>query len=93
MNLQLSSEKTQNRRKPPLARQVIPNDEPNPIFKQVTDPALESYKIDMADASVYYIPDLIDDNTSHQWYTELANLSTWYRPTLKVYGKSVLQSR
>ena len=36
---------------------------------------------------------LIDEKTSNHWYTDLANLSTWYRPTLKVYGKSVLQSR
>jgi alkylated DNA repair dioxygenase AlkB len=85
--------KDSEQKKPPRARQAIPNDEPNPILKQVADPALESYKVDMPDASVYYIPDLIDENISHQWYTELANLSTWYRPTLKVYGKSVLQSR
>src|SRR6266516_4575090 len=68
------------------ARQVIPNDEPNPIFEQVTDPTLESYKMDMSDACVYYIPNLIDEGISHQWYSELSNLSTWYRPTLKVYG-------
>jgi alkylated DNA repair dioxygenase AlkB len=85
--------KDAEQKRPPRARQVIPNDEPNPIFKQVTDPTLESCKMDMPDASVYYIPDIVDDNTSHQWYTELANLSTWYRPTLTVYGKSVLQSR
>lgn len=85
--------KDAEQKRTPRARQVIANDEPNPIFKQVTDPTLESYEMDMPDASVYYIPDLIDDKISHQWYAGLADLSTWYRPTLKVYGKSVLQSR
>src|SRR5262245_13749259 len=88
----LRKDAEQNRR-PPRARQVVPNDEPNSIFKQIADPTLESYKMNMPDASVYYITNLIDNNISHQWYTELASLSTWYRPTLKVYGKSVLQSR
>lgn len=80
-------------KKSPRAAKAIPNDEENPIFKQVTDPALDRYNVAMLDASIYYVPDLIDEETSKQWYTELANLSTWYRPTLKVYGKSVLQSR
>jgi alkylated DNA repair dioxygenase AlkB len=80
-------------RKPPRARQVIPDDEQNPIFKQVTDPTLNIFHVDMPDASVYYIPELIEEHSSNQLYTDLVNLSTWYRPTLKVYGKSVLQSR
>lgn len=74
-------------------RKVIPDDEKNPIFKQITDSTLDSYNVVMPNASIYYIPDLIDREISNQWYTDLANLSTWYRPTLKVYGKSVLQSR
>jgi len=79
--------------KPNRARKIIPEDEQNPIFKQVTDPKLDEFKISMPDADVYYIPELIDIDTSNQWFTDLADLSTWYRPTLKVYGKSVLQSR
>lgn len=55
--------------------------------------ALEEYKIAMRDASVLYIPDSIDRETSMQWYNELSRLSTWYQPTLKVYGKSIIQSR
>ena len=47
----------------------------------------------MQDAEVYYFPDLIDPETSREWYADLAKLPTWYRPTLNVYAKSVLQSR
>ena len=75
------------------ARNTIPKDERNAIFKQVTDPQLDEFKISIQDAELYYLPDLIDLETSKQWYTDLASLSTWYRPTLKVYGKSVVQSR
>ena len=79
--------------KPKRARKTIPEDEQNSIFKQVTDPKLDAFTISMPDAEVYYIPQLIDIDTANRWYTDLANLSTWYRPTLKVYGKSVRQSR
>jgi alkylated DNA repair dioxygenase AlkB len=75
------------------ARKTLPNDDSNPIFKQVNDPSLDGYRIAMPDANVLYIPDLIELDISQQWYSELSKLSTWYRPTLKVYGKSVLQSR
>lgn len=74
-------------------RKTVPNDDSNPIFKQVNHPSLDVYRINMPDADVLYIPDLIDLGVSQQWYSELSELSTWYRPTLKVYGKSVLQSR
>ena len=83
--------KTDN--KPKRARRAIPEDERNPIFKQVCDPKLDVFKISMPDANAYYFPGLIDIDTSNRWYTDLANLSTWYRPVLKVFGKSVLQSR
>ena len=79
--------------KPKRPRKTIPEDEHNPAFKQVTDLQLDPFKVSMQDAEVYYLPDVIDLETAKQWYTDLANLSTWYRPTLKVYGKSVLQSR
>lgn len=75
------------------ARKSIPEDDPNPIFKQVTDPSLDIYKLNLPDANCYYIPNLFPSSSSTLWYTDLLNLPTWYRPTLKVYGKSVLQSR
>src|ERR1700738_4381184 len=75
------------------ARKRVPDDDPNPILKQVTDPSLDAYRISMPNANVLYIPDLLDLNISKQWYSDLSKLSTWYRPTLKVYGKSVVQSR
>jgi len=74
------------------AQKTIPEDEQNSNFKQVTDPKLDAFKIPIPDAEVYYIPQLIDIDIRNQWYTDLANLSTWYKPTLKVYGKSVIQS-
>ena len=80
-------------KRPPKGRKSIPEDDPNPIFKQVTHPSLDIYKLDLTDANCYYIANLFTSSTSTSWYTELSNLPTWYRPTLKVYGKSVLQSR
>jgi alkylated DNA repair dioxygenase AlkB len=79
--------------KPPRARKVIPNDDKNPIFKQITNPSLDEYRLPMLDANVYYIPHLLEPSITKTWYESLSNLSTWYRPTLKVYGKSILQSR
>ena len=87
---QLKSDET---KQPPRARKFIPENDPNPIFKQVTDPSLNDFMLKLLDANCYYIPDLFPTSSAKLWYTELWNLSTWYRPTLKVYGKSVLQSR
>ena len=77
---------------PQRPRKSIPEGDSTPIFKLVTDSSLTIYKVPMPDASVFYIPNLIDHKTS-EWYTTLSELSTWHRPTLKVYGKSVRQSR
>jgi alkylated DNA repair dioxygenase AlkB len=85
--------KDNTNKRPPRARKSIPEDDPNPIFKQVTDPSLIEFKLDLLDANCYYIPNLFATSSANSWYTELCNLSTWYRPMLKVYGKSVLQSR
>jgi alkylated DNA repair dioxygenase AlkB len=78
---------------PRKPRVSIPEDELDENSRQVADSALATYKVDMPDASIYYIPDLISPQTASEWYDQLADLPTWYRPTLKVYGKSVLQSR
>jgi alkylated DNA repair dioxygenase AlkB len=79
--------------RPPRARKVIPDDDANTMLKQVADPALDEYKLSLPDANVYYIPSLFDASIAESWYDDLSNLSTWYRPTLKVYGKTILQSR
>jgi alkylated DNA repair dioxygenase AlkB len=80
--------------KPPLKPSKSQSiDDGNSLFKQVTSPSLEPYKISMPDAGVYYVPDLFARDLAESWYPELLALSTWYRPTLKVYGKSVIQSR
>src|SRR5271170_4367325 len=61
--------------KPKRARKTIPESEQNPIFKQVTDPKLDAFKISIPDAEGYYVPELINIDTSNRWYTDLANLS------------------
>jgi len=44
-------------------------------------------------AEVFYLPSLIDEVTANMWNEELGNLESWYRPTLKVHGHEVTQSR
>jgi len=44
-------------------------------------------------AEVYYLPNLIDKETSARWKLELEQLQTWYHPNLRVYGRTVTQSR
>ncbi|KAG9121461.1 hypothetical protein FRC07_002581 [Ceratobasidium sp. 392] len=53
----------------------------------------EKYRLDLPGADTYYKEDFIQPETANQWYEELNNLDTWYRPTLKVYGRDVIQSR
>ncbi|KAG8935878.1 hypothetical protein FRC02_005877 [Tulasnella sp. 418] len=52
-----------------------------------------NFDLNVPGASIFYQDEFIDATTAQQWYDELANLSTWYRPTLKVYGKKITQSR
>ncbi|KAF8730025.1 2OG-Fe(II) oxygenase superfamily, partial [Rhizoctonia solani] len=51
------------------------------------------YKVELEGADVYYKEDFIPSETADHWYEELNTLDTWYQPTLKVYGKDVIQSR
>ncbi|GAA5872730.1 hypothetical protein JCM3774_005043 [Rhodotorula dairenensis] len=53
----------------------------------------DRYKLHLADADAYYIPDLVDPATAQHWHDQLLALDQWYRPTLKVYGRQVTQSR
>ena len=78
---------------PPKALVPISKEELDETFQQVKDSTLGSNKIDVQDACIDYIPDFIDKPKASEWYDRLSDLPTWYRPTLKVYGKSVLQSR
>ncbi|GAA5915449.1 hypothetical protein JCM6882_007895 [Rhodosporidiobolus microsporus] len=50
-------------------------------------------RLPLADAEVFYVPDFADAETAQGWYDELLKLPDWYRPTLRVYGKDVTQSR
>src|SRR5271169_6509504 len=74
-------------------RKSVPAAETNLLYKQVTTPSLNKYKIHLSDADVYYLPSLIGSDICTKWYTELDTLSTWYRPTIKAYGKTLVQSR
>ena len=52
------------------------------------------YRVDgLPDAEIFYKPDWIDRRTAERWRRELAALPEWYRPTLKVYGRDIVQSR
>ncbi|GAA6054836.1 hypothetical protein JCM3770_004098 [Rhodotorula araucariae] len=51
------------------------------------------YRLPLADADCFYVPDLVGEHTAREWHDQLLNLDEWYRPTLKVYGKDVVQSR
>ncbi|CAE6385282.1 unnamed protein product [Rhizoctonia solani] len=65
------------------------------LFEQFQPTAAFStkYKVELEGADVYYKEDFIPSETADQWYEELNTLDTWYRPTLKVYGRDVIQSR
>ncbi|GAA6001998.1 alpha-ketoglutarate-dependent dioxygenase AlkB family protein [Rhodotorula paludigena] len=75
-------------KKPKRARKTVSLDE----APQVTSLA-DGYKLPLADADAYYVPDLVDEHTAQSWHDELLGLEEWYRPTLKVYGRDVTQSR
>lgn len=64
-------------------------------FNQVTrSDFCSAYKLDdLPDADVYYKPDFIDRSLAEEWRQQLDRLPAWYRPTLKVYGKEITQSR
>ena len=88
-----ASEKARVSTKSPRVRKSVAEYNPNSPFKQVSNPTLSEHKVPLADADVYYIPELFSIQVAKDWYKELAELSTWYRPTLKVYGRPVVQSR
>ncbi|KAG9051477.1 hypothetical protein FS837_006653 [Tulasnella sp. UAMH 9824] len=84
---------------PPPLDPVTPSDAepvsaPSPEFAQVSSTEYRrKFGLNLPGADVFYQPDLVDSDAAQKWYTELLALDTWYRPTLKVYGKSVTQSR
>ncbi|KAI5476257.1 alpha-ketoglutarate-dependent dioxygenase alkB-like protein [Pseudohyphozyma bogoriensis] len=54
---------------------------------------MDEHKLDFADGDVFYQPNWVDEEVATRWYKELRELETWYQPKLKVYGKTVTQSR
>ncbi|KAL9936896.1 hypothetical protein V8E36_004131 [Tilletia maclaganii] len=65
-------------------------------FHQVTDPAFTSlYQVPDIHprASVFYNESFISHNLAHEWKTRCQEELQWYRPTLRVYGRDVIQSR
>ncbi|WVQ99252.1 hypothetical protein IAU59_006384 [Kwoniella sp. CBS 9459] len=67
---------------------------PTDEFQQVSrSDFVDRYKVDLGyGADVYYQADFLTVEEAGQWYDELLGLDT-YQPTLKLYGKSFLQSR
>ncbi|KDE03165.1 hypothetical protein MVLG_06322 [Microbotryum lychnidis-dioicae p1A1 Lamole] len=52
-----------------------------------------SYRLPFFQAHVYYVPEFVDPDVATKWYDELLVIPGWYQPTLKMYGKSITQSR
>ncbi|SCV67206.1 BQ2448_5852 [Microbotryum intermedium] len=51
------------------------------------------YKLPFFQAHVYYVPNFVEPTLARKWYDELLLIPGWYQPTLKMYGKSITQSR
>ncbi|KAE8219330.1 hypothetical protein CF319_g6953 [Tilletia indica] len=75
---------------------------PNPKSKQehtfqpVTDPNFTStYRVTGLHprAQVFYCEDFVKPDLAREWRERLLSEMEWYRPTLRVYGKDVTQSR
>ncbi|KAG8898216.1 hypothetical protein FRB99_007593 [Tulasnella sp. 403] len=67
---------------------------PPATYEQVaSNDFAKQFRIDLPGADVFYQPQFVDVETAEIWYSDLEALETWHRPTLKVYGKSVVQSR
>ncbi|KAG9016046.1 hypothetical protein FRB90_003709 [Tulasnella sp. 427] len=78
----------------PESLDAEPDVAPEPEFAQVSSPEYrQKFGLNLPGADVFYQPDLVDSEVAQKWYTDLLALDTWYRPTLKVYGKSITQSR
>ncbi|KAK0569049.1 hypothetical protein OC861_001291 [Tilletia horrida] len=69
---------------------------PAHAFLQVTDPAFtKPYHVSGLHprAQVYYCPAFVSPQQADQWKERLLVELLWYKPTLKVYGRDVIQSR
>ncbi|KDN39020.1 hypothetical protein K437DRAFT_259223 [Tilletiaria anomala UBC 951] len=66
-----------------------------PRMEQLTKSEwFEKYRLkELADAEVFYKANWVDSKTANAWLKELNELSEWYRPKLKVYGRDITQSR
>ncbi|KAJ1308296.1 hypothetical protein OPQ81_004010 [Rhizoctonia solani] len=60
---------------------------------QPTEEFSNKYGMRLEGADVYYQEDFITPEIANIWYEQLNDIDTWYRPTLKVYGRDVIQSR
>ncbi|CAE6438460.1 unnamed protein product [Rhizoctonia solani] len=90
--------KSQATSTPELATKRFKPPESQERFEQFqpTEEFSEKYRLDLEGADVYYKEEaqkFIPSETADKWYEELNHLDTWYRPTLKVYGRDVIQSR
>ncbi|KAK4697857.1 hypothetical protein P7C70_g8152, partial [Phenoliferia sp. Uapishka_3] len=74
-------------RQPKRARVSLPTEE----SRQVN--TLGAYRIPLADADVFYVDGFAAPDVANGWFEELKEIEGWYQPTLKMYGKEILQSR
>lgn len=86
---------TENSNNVPPPALLSPSPEPPRVptdFLQVTSPTfLESTKTPIE--GVHYLPRFIPPSLAREWYDSLLALPQWYRPTLKLYGREITQSR
>ncbi|CEH11934.1 phospholipase a2 [Ceraceosorus bombacis] len=55
---------------------------------------IEAHRVSgLEDSEVYYMARWISRDQAEKWRKELDDLPQWYRPTLKVYGREIKQSR
>ncbi|PWN38800.1 hypothetical protein IE81DRAFT_327132 [Ceraceosorus guamensis] len=55
---------------------------------------IEAHRVSgLEDSEVYYMARWITRDQAERWRKELDELPQWYRPTLKVYGREIKQSR
>lgn len=79
-------------------KRVITDDASKDTQKDITNAEdqhpLAQYKVKLPHyGSAYYLPTFIPKSDTRELYKRLSELEEWYRPTLKVHGRSVQQSR
>ncbi|GAA99628.1 uncharacterized protein L969DRAFT_94078 [Mixia osmundae IAM 14324] len=53
----------------------------------------DDLRLPLTDAEIFYLPDFVSVQKAEQWLRQIAKIDGWYRPTLKMYGREITQSR